>query len=345
MPDFQFLQNPISKKWVILAPRRAKRPNVAQGTEPICPFCLGREGDEKELYRVPPGSDTEKWLVRVLSNKYPFAQIHEIVIHSPEHNKNFDELPLDQVKLILETYRHRYNEHAHAGQVYIFHNRGEKAGESLPHPHSQIAVVPFEVRLDIPRLDSSASALVAAKPARMNYELRIKNQEETNHNSLFSPRGEASMIHDSKINKDSKGLEEKNDIETVQTSNFYIFCPQTSQWPDEVWVAPKRRGRAFGEITDVELPDLAKTLQRLIQIFDLRHGHDFPFNFYIYPGGDWYLRIIPRVKVMGGFEVGTGVMINTQDPKETMAFIKEHFEHPDVEKIASEHRAMYQERV
>ncbi len=317
MPDFQFLQNPVTKKWVIIAPRRAKRPDVANGSEPICPFCLGREGNEKELYRVPPDSDTEKWLVRVLPNKYPFASIHEIIVHSPEHHKNFDELPLDQVQLILETYRHRYNEHAHTGQVYIFHNRGEKAGESLPHPHSQIAVVPFEVKMDIPRLDPSASASMAQRPVN----IATNGQQEAEVNGS------------------------QQDISSVQTQNFYLFCPETSQWPDEVWVAPKRRGRSFGELTDAELPDLAQTLQRLIQLFDLRHGHDFPFNFYIYPGGDWYLRIIPRIKVMGGFEVGTGVMVNTQDPKETMAFIKEHFEHPDVEKIEKEHRAMYQERV
>lgn len=292
MADFQFLQNPVSKKWVVLAPRRAKRPDIANGSEPICPFCLGREKDEKELYRVPPSDPaSEGWQVRVLPNKYPFAPIHEVIIHSPDHHKNFDELPLEQIRLILETYRHRYNEHAHKGQVYIFHNRGEKAGESLPHPHSQLAVVPFEVKLDIPRLDVS-------------------------------------------LNKSE-----------IRNTNFSILCPESSQWPDEVWVAPKKRGRAFGEITDIEIVDLAQTLQRLIQVFDLRHGHDFPFNFYIYPGGDWYLRIIPRVKVMGGFEFGTGVMVNTQDPKETTRFIKEHFENPNFEKIEKEHRAEYEERV
>lgn len=83
----------------------------------------------------------------------------------------------------------------------------------------------------------------------------------------------------------------------------------------------------------------------MIQIFDLRHGHEFPFNFYIYPGNDWYLRLIPRVKTLGGFELGTNVFINTQDPKETMAFIKEHFESPNVEKIKGEHQAEYRKAV
>ena len=42
--DFRFIKNPISGKWVIIAPKRSKRPTVAKGTEPICPFCLGHEG-------------------------------------------------------------------------------------------------------------------------------------------------------------------------------------------------------------------------------------------------------------------------------------------------------------
>lgn len=298
MSDFQFLQNPILKKWVILAPRRAKRPDVAKGAEPVCPFCIGRELDEKEVYRVGGKIGDKNWQIRVIPNKFPFAPIHEVIIHSPDHHKNFGELPLSQVELILKTYRQRYNTHNNKGQVYIFHNRGEGGGESLPHPHSQLAVVPNEVKMDIPRL---------AFGSQMSNV--TKNQE----------------------------LEE--------TKYFTLFCPKTSQWPDEVWVAPKKRGRAFGEIEDGEVVDLAFILSRLVQIFDLRHGNEFPFNFYIYPGGNWYLRLIPRLKVLGGFEIGTGIFINTQDPGETIGFITEHFKNPNQEKIKTKHQAEYKRRV
>ncbi len=296
--DFQFLQNPLSKKWVILAPRRAQRPDVAKGSEPVCPFCLGREKDEKEVYRIGGRDNDSNWQVRVLNNKFPFAPIHEIIIHSPDHHKNFDELPLSQTELIFSAYRQRYNAHSLKGQVYIFHNRGEGGGESLPHPHTQLTVVPSDVRMDMPRLASDG-----------DMEEVAKNQK------------------------------------THETDCFTIFCPKTSQWPDEVWVAPKKRGRAYGEIEDKEVSDLSKTISKLLQILDLRHGHEFPFNFYIYPGGDWYLRIIPRVKSLGGFEIGTGIFVNTQDPVETIDFIKENFESPDIEKIKRGHRASYKHHV
>ncbi len=290
--DFKFLQDSISGKWVISAPKRSKRPDRSKGVEPSCPFCVGREADEKEVYRIGGKEGDPNWKVRVVPNKYPFAPIHEVIIHSPDHHKSFDELPLDHTELIIKTYRERFKAHQDKGKVYVFHNHGEGGGESLGHPHSQLVVIPDNVKMEIPVLPEEA-------------------------------KGE----------------------EFQETEFFKISCPITSEWPDEVWIHPKERGRLFSEITDLEIKDMAKVLYRTIQIFDLRHGHEFPFNFYIYPGGDWYLRLIPRLKILGGFELGTGISVNTQDPKETIAFIKEHFESPNEEKIRQVHRADYRRSV
>lgn len=272
---WQFLQNPISKKWVVSSPVRSKRPDVAKGAEPICPFCLGREKDEPEVFRIGGTASNPDWQVRVVPNKYPFAPIHEIVIHSPDHHKNFDELPLDQVVLIIQTYQQRFKTHQDFGQVMIFNNHGEMAGESLPHPHTQIAVVPKEVKIDIPRLE----------------EVEVPEA----------------------------------DGKAVETGHFSLFAPLTSQWPDEVWVVPKTRGRMFFEIKDEQISNLADILKTLITAFDEGYGHEFPYNFYIYPGGDWYLRFIPRSKSIGGFELSTGIFVNTKDPRATIEFLRKHF--------------------
>ncbi len=137
------------------------------------------------------------------------------------------------------------------------------------------------------------------------------------------------------------GVIRKRSYEVYPADTFYIFCPTTSQWSDEVWIAPKRKGKHFGEIDEKELADMSFVLSRLLLIFDLRHGHEFPFNFYIYTGNNWYIRIVPRVKTLGGFEVGTGVVVNTQKPQETMEFIKTHFLSPQSEQIEKEHQAEY----
>ena len=310
MADFKFLQNPVSGRWTIIAPRRASRPDAAKDAPSLCPFCIGRENQEQELYRVGGSVGDSNWQIRVIPNKFPFAPIHEIIIHSPDHHKNFDELPLDQVELIFQTYLQRYKMHKDKGQVYIFHNRGEAAGESLPHPHTQLTVIPNKIKMNIPHLDSSLIR-------------------------LFGRFRQAIL---------GVGPEHEKQIQ-IETKHLYLFCPKTSQWPDEVWIAPKKRVRFFGQISKDEISDLAYTITHLVQILDLRHGHEFPFNFYIYPGLDWYLRLIPRAKSLGGFEIGTGVFINTQGPEETMMFIKEHFESPDIEKIKKEHQADYERHV
>jgi len=316
--DFQFLQNPISKIWVVLAPRRSKRPDISREQNFVCPFCPGNEAMEKEAFRIPssssvipssssvipgsssviPGSDpgstqidsrflgndySSNWEVRVLTNKFPFAPIHEIIIHSPDHHKNFDELPIMQVEKILWVYRQRFQVHQAQGNPYIFNNHGQAGGESIPHPHTQLVVIPQEVHAQIQPLV----------------------QEE----------------------------------ESYEAKYFHLFCPSTSQWPDEVWVAPKRKDTNFGEIEDEELSDLAIILQRLIQLFTMRHGHEFAFNFYIYPGKNWYLRFMPRTKSLGGFEIGTGVFVNTQDPKETLRFIKSNFENKEITELEEENKA------
>ena len=276
MADFEFLQNTVSKQWVIQSPRRARRPDVAHGLEPVCPFCLGREKDEPEVYRIGGTVGSSDWQVRVIPNKFPFAPIHEIVIHSPDHHKNFSELPLSQVELIFGAYRQRFQTHQHDGQVVIFNNHGEAGGESLPHPHTQIAVVPNEVKIDIPRLEGI---------------------EASGH------------------------IEEK----AVETDFFGLYCPKSSQWPDEVWVVPKKRGRIFSELSDEELNNLAFVLQKIVMIMTGVYGHEFPFNFYIYPAGDWYLRFIPRAKSIGGFELSTGIFVNTKDSGETRQLLREQF--------------------
>lgn len=275
MPDYRFIQDPATGGWVISAPKRSKRPDQSRGVLPPCPFEPGHEQPAFILNQV-----------RVVPNKYPFAPIHEIIIHSDDHHKNFDELPVHMSEDIFNVYRKRFEEHKDKGQVYIFHNQGKRAGESLPHPHTQLTVVPGEVKLKIPEL---------------HFEGREKKE----------------------------------------LKHLYIFCPGTSEWPDEVWIAPHKNGVSFNGATDAEVNELAFAVGRLLQIFDLRHGHDFPFNFYIHPGKNWYLRFIPRLKTLGGFEIGTGVSVNTQAPFETLEFIKEHFDNPDIEKIKSQHLADY----
>ena len=91
---------------------------------------------------------------------------------------------------------------------------------------------------------------------------------------------------------------------------------------NETWFATKVRGKQFGDSNEEEIKDLAKNLSRTLNKLKKILKTEFSFNFYIYHGGDWYLRLIPRVKNPGGFELGTGIFINTVDPEKAARQIK-----------------------
>jgi UDPglucose--hexose-1-phosphate uridylyltransferase len=143
-----------TQRWVVIAQARSKRPDDVgmpkQATPTGCPFCPGNEhATPPEVYRRGPGGKDEPgWQVRVVPNKYPITDTHEVFIHSTHHDKDVDTLPLDQVTAILATYRDRYIAHEADGQVIIFCNHGKEAGASLAHPHSQLVVVPKQINLD-----------------------------------------------------------------------------------------------------------------------------------------------------------------------------------------------------
>lgn len=281
----KFVPDIKTQRWIVIAPARQDRPDQHKDKEKVsgvCPFCEGNESlTPPEIYRIGAEGDWNKpgWKVRVIPNKYPITDIHEVIIHSPDHKKDIEDFELSQVVRILTIYRKRFQAHMEDGQVMIFSNHGEQAGASLAHPHTQLVVIPKQINLD---------ALV--KEPIMN---------------------------------------------VVDDNNFYItYCPDFSQWPYEVWIAPKKENTIFVDITDEEIADLAKILQRAIKKLSLkynmpdsfklqRNASPFAYNFYIHHGKNWFIRIIPRLIHRAGFELGTGLSVNIVDPTVAARELKE----------------------
>ncbi|MDO8611052.1 MAG: DUF4931 domain-containing protein [bacterium] len=265
----KYVPDIMSSRWVIMSTHRVERPeDVHSKTKKnICIFCEGNESySPSEVYRKGKGeANTKGWEVRVVSNKYPITDFHEVIIHSPKHNEDIDTLSLPHITQLFKTYKERFNFYKSKGQVMIFCNHGDRSGASLTHPHSQLVVIPSQINLDT----------LTREP--------LENIVETN-------------------------------------TFFQIYCPDFSQWPYEVWIAPKKEGTFFGDIPDNELEDLAmlmqKTLRNLKKIAEKQQlsKDEFAYNFYIYPKHNWYLRIIPRLVHRAGFELGTGLSVNVIDP-------------------------------
>ncbi|MBI4100812.1 hypothetical protein HY439_03700 [Candidatus Microgenomates bacterium] len=272
----KFVPDSKTHRWVIISPHRIKRPGadeLGQKKEKgVCPFCMGNEKETPpEVFRIGEGeADNPGWQVRVVPNKYPITDIHEVIIHSPDHEKDISRLTPDQARQVLVAYRERYQAHQNDGKVLIFCNQGLQAGASLAHPHSQLVVLPDQINLDVVGLEPVCNII-------------------------------------------------------CKTNFFWVYCPDFSQWPYEVWLAPVEsgnQGQKFGSITDLALNDLTQLLQEILQKLNQLFPNLY-YNYYIYPGESWYLRIIPRLVDRAGFELGTGLSVNVKDPAEAAKELRE----------------------
>lgn len=279
----RFVPDIKTQRWIVISPFRWSRPDEANGKldkSAACPFCSGNEHmTPSEIFRIGEGEkESPGWKIRVVPNKFPITDIHEVIIHSPDHDKDIVDFELYHVILLLSAYRSRFQFHLNDGQVMIFCNHGEQAGASLHHPHSQLVVIPRQINLD-------------------------------------------ALVREPVIN-----LIEENTF-------FLTYCPDFSQWPYEVWIAPKKENTVFADITDEELKDLAGILQGALKKLSIKYkelaGKDieraasFTYNFYIHHSKNWFIRIIPRLVHRAGFELGTGLSVNIVDPTEAAKELKE----------------------
>jgi len=266
-----------TQRWVVISPGRTKRPedslhNKDALTIKTCPFCYSSEANTPpEVYRIGSGEINKPgWDVRVVPNKFPITDIHEVIIHSPDHSKDIESLPLEHVAKILKAYKVRYQVHEGEGQVIIFCNHGLGAGASLAHPHSQLVVIPRQINLDALTLEPISNVV-------------------------------------------------------FETDKFITYCPEFSQWPYEVWIAPKSSGFKYSEVPDDDLPELASVLQKTLQKIEKilkspdcsfkQANEPFVYNFYISHTAHWFIRIAPRAIHRAGFELGTGLCVNIIDPQ------------------------------
>ncbi|MCL5005956.1 MAG: galactose-1-phosphate uridylyltransferase [Acidobacteria bacterium] len=328
MPELR--HNVLTREWVIIASERAKRPHefVRERTqkeerpsyESRCPFCPGNEALTPPATLVLPNDGA--WKVRVTPNKFAalsyegdrrrgFADIrrtvtgvgiHEVIIETPDHSKTTALLEDRQVETILDTYLNRFNyasSDPRVEQVTIFKNHGEAAGTSLEHPHSQIIGAPV-----------------------ITSQLRDRLINALKH---FDEYGECIFCHVLKVE-----LQEQTRI-VMETEHFVTFVQFAALTPFSMLIMPRRHMACFSEIRDAEAADLARILRRTLA--KLYHGLKNPdFNYTIRTAPrevcgvkyfHWYVSIIPRLTRVAGFELGSGMFINTSLPEADADFLRQ----------------------
>jgi UDPglucose--hexose-1-phosphate uridylyltransferase len=324
--------------WVIFAPSRALRPQEfthhhSAGDSassdahfrPDCPFCPGNEKltpTEISAIRDTGQRDSPGWKVRVIPNKFPALRIeedhrrvqngalfrsmggcgaHEVIIDSPDHNTPLALQPVDQIVLILRMMQERYNDLMRDSRfqtIVIFKNHGLKAGTSLAHPHCQLIATPVT-------------------PRSIRYKLATAAQ-------YFDETGDClycSML--------ARELEDGVRI-LDQNAHFVALLPYASHVPFEIMLLPRLRQSSFRWVDPSFLRPLAEILKSVL--LRLHIGLDDPdFNLTIdtAPRGDedaqyfmWHIAILPRITTTAGFELGSGMSINTVLPEAATDYLR-----------------------
>jgi UDPglucose--hexose-1-phosphate uridylyltransferase len=339
----QYRYDVLQRRWVIIATERGKRPqDFALGKEVpsveagFCPFCPGHEDKTPpEIAAIrEPGSRVNGggWKVRVVPNKYPALRIegspereaegifdritglgaHEVIIETPEHNKEMAERDVDQTALTLKVYRDRLADlmrDSRLKYILIFKNSGAAAGATLSHPHSQIiatTVTPRTVSLEL-------------NACREHHQVKerclvcdIIKQEIATRDRLIS-------------------IDER----------FVAFCPYGSRFPFEVFIVPRFHQHDYSRIADEDLRFLAIMMRDVLS--RLRKAlSDPPFNFILHTSPNvnvhprrahywdtiefdfhWHIELFPRLTRVAGFEWGTEFYINPTAPEDAARYLRE----------------------
>lgn len=331
-------QDLVSGDWVIIAPGRAARPQFLDVKRPVrkpglkseCPFeesFLREHGDWPPIASYP--ANTKNWRMIVIPNKYPaLAQagsgargsgkicsvplregiyaartgvgVHNLII-TRDHNKNFAELAPRNATEVFGVFQKLCKQAAEdpcAVFAVPFWNWGQLAGASVWHPHYQFLSLPV-----VPAHSAHSLASVAAFHKKHHRCVRCDI-------IAFERREKKRVI--------------------AENVGAIAVVPYAAKLPFEVRVMPKRHAPYFYKTSARTIADVASLTQDVLRRMK-KYMNDPDVNAFIHeaPLDDkrhdyhhWHVEIIPRVSTPAGFELSTGIFINTTAPESATAILR-----------------------
>ncbi len=317
--------------WIVIAKDRALKPNdfpinkegvYFSGNNNICPFCAGNEKHTppeivayRDDFSTPNSPD---WTIRTIPNKYSAFSLqkdleieknginqsrtgigqHEVVIETPEHDRELHEFAMEKIELVFKMFQERYLALANDDRIryiQIYKNRGIFAGASLVHSHSQVLALPMvpEVNKGLPKYyEQVGDCLICS----------IIAQEKSLGNRVI-----------------------------YEGDEFIVLSPYASRFAYEIWVLPKRHKAHFGNITVGERQELAFIIKQVLGVIIttlVNPSYNIAINSApINTGSEkayhWFVEITPRLVVTAGVEVTTGFYMNPVSPEVATQLFRE----------------------
>jgi UDPglucose--hexose-1-phosphate uridylyltransferase len=332
-------KDPLLGRWIAVLKESVPPSEYRQESSPetapqeSCMLCAGRESEtEGEIMRIRNSSSTSAshaWWTRVVPNVNPVFKIEgdlgrrgegmydkmnsigasELIIESPHHNVQPEDMGLEQMTRVIQTYKDRISDLEQDSRLrytLVYKNHGTSAGSHLAHPVSHLASTPVI-------------------PKRVKEELNSAKQYFT-----YKERCIFCDVLREELRVGSRVI--------LETRHYAAFCPYASKFPFETWILPKRHNCAFQDIRPDELEDLALILSSVLKKLRALFS-ELSYNYFIHSapnrvprkdhwhtlGEDfhWHLEIMPRFLRTSGFEWGSGFYILPTSPEDAAKYLRE----------------------
>ena len=276
MSQFEFThrrKNPLTGNWVLVSPHRNNRPwlGATEKSTPsnlseydkTCPLCPGNQRandvhnptyDKTFVFTNDFGaltSQTEVHLAQLETN--PLIEIEQatgecrVICFSPKHNKTLPELPVNEIKDVVDTWKQHYIElSGKYACVHIFENKGAVMGCSQPHPHGQVWAhnhLSTEIQLE---------------------ETSQREYQQHNGSSLLGDYVDHEIANGERV--------------VYQNDHWLVVVPFWAAWPFETMLLPKTHIRRMSELSDAQRDDLAVAIKKLTSRYDNLFQCSFPYS-------------------------------------------------------------------
>jgi UDPglucose--hexose-1-phosphate uridylyltransferase len=328
---------------VLVATARGMRPKQAEEPAPrdtrkhveTCPFCKGNE--EKTPPTIQAVPNEENWQIRIVENLYPVLGDdrddsgvsfglqqtidgygrHEVIIDHAQHGIAVHEMSEEHLTSLLTTYQERihqlYQSDSRLRYVLVFKNFGPAAGASIKHTHSQIIAMP--VVPDNVQAEVDHSRIFYSKHQRC----------------VFCSLIDEALTFEARIyDRESGDMRRQIDVGQFiieRGKKFIAIKPFASRYEWEIHILPIQHQADFQDASAEDLEDFAQVLKNSMARLDAVLG-GVQYNFFLHSrphGSDyddvdesyhWHLEICPRTSIPTGFELGSGLFVNTVAPEE-----------------------------
>lgn len=310
--------NPITKDWVMVASHRQARPQMPKDW---CPFCPGSgkvpedydvlkyDNDFPALSQTPPEPDD---VANGFFRTAPAYGKCEVILYSPGHTTTVPELSDGHMAKLVDLWCQRF-EALSADEkikyVFIFENRGEAVGVTMPHPHGQIYGYPFIPKKIQLELDSSGSYY--REQGKCLFCEMLDQERQDGRRVIFS------------------------------TKHFTVFLPFFTEYPYGVYIFANSHKQYITQFDGEERRDLAVAIKHTVGMLDSLFGYKFPYMMCMHnapvnsaPVGESYhfhieffppMRSADKVKFNASSETGCWAHCNPTCPEQTAQELREAY--------------------